>query len=341
MTTIYTLELENGKYYIGRSNQPKKRILTHFNENGSEWTKLYSPIRVISEIKGDDFDEDKYTLIAMNKYGIDNVRGGSYCKTKFSPYEKEKAAQTINSIMDKCYKCGKKGHFSNECSQKDEDSVNREKRGAVPAREFVEKEICPACFGSGRSYWSDDVYGSCLECCCINCDKFRDNCTCYHNCDDIRKKLGQTLFPTPRKPKKCECHFCEDCEDCDGDCERHLTYGDKEPKCQSCENCIYRKWYSEVWKENGHLRFDFDAQQDFQQNKKIIELFQDLFEGKKVVLHAIKGGITAYVILDSHYEQSYWESNNKKLLRYEKKYEYCGEGTVEIIQDIIYQMRTV
>lgn len=171
MTNIYTLELEHGKYYVGRSNQPQKRIIAHFNENGSEWTKLYHPISVISQIKGDEFDEEKYTLIAINKYGVDNVRSGSYCKTKFSPDDKKKATQTINSMMDKCYKCGKKGHFSIKCSI-NEDKVKKEGISSISTREIpengssiVEDDVCCACFGSGISYWSDDVYGSCLECC--------------------------------------------------------------------------------------------------------------------------------------------------------------------------------
>ena len=35
MVFIYVLELENKKYYIGKTNNPKFRLDQHFNLNGS------------------------------------------------------------------------------------------------------------------------------------------------------------------------------------------------------------------------------------------------------------------------------------------------------------------
>ena len=179
MVTIYTLKLENGKYYVGRSNVPKNRILNHFSQNGSEWTKLYKPKSIVMQIKGDEFDEEKHTLIAMEKYGIDNVRGGSYCKVKLSQNEKEKAQQTINSIMDKCYKCGDKGHFSKDC-KKDRKKYNIKKN-----KLYDDDCCCDTCGGSGVSYWTDGIYGNCLSCCCIDCGK---NCTCT-TCDKCKDRI--------------------------------------------------------------------------------------------------------------------------------------------------------
>lgn len=79
---IYVLELEQYKYYIGKTKHPKFRLENHFNAEGSEWTKKYKPTNVLKIIEGcDDFDEDKYTLMYISLYGIDNVRGGSFCST--------------------------------------------------------------------------------------------------------------------------------------------------------------------------------------------------------------------------------------------------------------------
>ena len=36
---IYILELEEGKYYVGKTEDPTYRIESHFASNGSAWTK--------------------------------------------------------------------------------------------------------------------------------------------------------------------------------------------------------------------------------------------------------------------------------------------------------------
>jgi len=79
MVYIYVLKLQENKYYVGKTNNPSVRIENHLNGNGSSWTKIYKPLKVVDMIPNcDDYDEDKYTQIYMDKYGIDNVRGGSF-----------------------------------------------------------------------------------------------------------------------------------------------------------------------------------------------------------------------------------------------------------------------
>ena len=118
MVLIYILKLRNNKYYVGKTNH-QSRIQDHFNGNGSEWTKKYKAIKVIEIIKNcDDFDEDKYTQIYMEKYGIKNVRGGTFCRIKLDNSTIQLLEKMINGANDKCFRCKRSGHFISQCYAK-------------------------------------------------------------------------------------------------------------------------------------------------------------------------------------------------------------------------------
>ena len=72
---VYVLKLQNDKYYVGKSDNIKRRIWLHINNNGSNWTKNNKVIKQIHRITNDTgiFSELIETLECIKLYGINNV----------------------------------------------------------------------------------------------------------------------------------------------------------------------------------------------------------------------------------------------------------------------------
>ena len=205
MVYIYVLQLEKGKYYIGKTTNPKFRLEQHFNSSGSQYTKKYIPQKVLKIIPNcDDYDEDKYTLKYMEQYGINNVRGGTFCQLKLDKDNLSTIKKMINSSSDKCYICGETGHFAKDCKQ-DDDNILEEF--------FITKTTKNTCNICGREgHYAADCYakttikGDKIEeievFCCNYCNKEFDSLrgvTCHENlyCKNKNKKI-----------KKNTCYKC-------------------------------------------------------------------------------------------------------------------------------------
>lgn len=117
-TTIYKLNLENGKKYIGKTMDIDRRMDQHFSGNGAKVTKKFKPIdgKIIDEVPGffSDKVEHEYTEEYIEKYGYNKVRGGYY--TNSHTLKKTKDNSNIKKIV--CFKCGKAGHYANQCFTK-------------------------------------------------------------------------------------------------------------------------------------------------------------------------------------------------------------------------------
>ncbi len=119
MTNIYIIKLEDNKYYVGKTNNLERRKQEHINGNASAWTNKYKPIAIEKIIYNtSSFDEDKYTKEYMAKFGIDNVRGGSYTQINLNTMQIESLNREIKGATDACHNCGEIGHYIKDCSKK-------------------------------------------------------------------------------------------------------------------------------------------------------------------------------------------------------------------------------
>jgi hypothetical protein len=118
MVFIYLLRLSQNKFYVGKTKNLTLRIKDHIESKGSMWTKKYKYIKTDKIFtKCSKFDEDKITIKYMEKYGIDNVRGGIYSQIVLSNDYLKHINKIINHANDNCIRCGSSKHFIMNCNQ--------------------------------------------------------------------------------------------------------------------------------------------------------------------------------------------------------------------------------
>lgn len=185
-TNIYILKLKDGKYYVGKSDNPMARYREHLIGAGSAWTNKYKPVAVEKIIQNaSNFDEDKYTKEYMAKYGIENVRGGTYVSLELDDFQKETLNREIWAAENKCTRCGRGGHFVKDCFAKydinnyiiddnesecvwvcekcnkefeDEDECEKHEKYCHKSNKYY-KENNNTCFRCGREgHYADECY---------------------------------------------------------------------------------------------------------------------------------------------------------------------------------------
>ena len=122
---VYVLELRDGRYYVGSSNNIDQRIAQHqsgASGGGSSWCAMKGGVKqevgTMEPGSSEDLQswEMKETLTRMLKHGFENVRGWEF--TQCAPLTLEQLCTIKTSIFGQgtlCRGCGKHGHFQSSC----------------------------------------------------------------------------------------------------------------------------------------------------------------------------------------------------------------------------------
>ena len=136
------------------------------------------------------------------------------------------------------------------------------------------------------------------------------------------------------------CIRCEKCDECIEKENANLKHSNIE---QYVRMKLGQKYPIPDYDEYGrpkHLKINFDAKENTLDNKNIIELFNEDFINKKIVIHSHKGALVAYIISELSYNNyDYWTEASYYTCRfpYEERIDMYGggEGTIGIIIKLI------
>ena len=120
MVNIYVLELKHNKYYVGKTDHTLQRFNQHMRKNGAKWTKKYPVIDLYDfHPRMKSSDENRITREMMRKFGVANVRGGSWTKVNMTKDEIRRLESKLKhkpSVSTKsCTRCGRDSHTKAKC----------------------------------------------------------------------------------------------------------------------------------------------------------------------------------------------------------------------------------
>lgn len=150
---VYVLRLRDDKYYVGQSDNKRRRIGEHREGRGegTEFTEKHAVVTEIEPLTEPMTDlnlwELKETLTRMKEHGIENVRGSHWSLLELQPNDIDsikklmvtyfthllsclthsltclltylltylRYSRTQAAILDLCYHCHSDSHYANEC----------------------------------------------------------------------------------------------------------------------------------------------------------------------------------------------------------------------------------
>jgi len=158
--TIYVLECEHNKYYVGCTINMRRRAKEHFSKRGgSKWTKKHKPVRVVKEYRRVPEayylgKEAQVTAELMMEHGVNNVRGAMFAETR--PY----TLQDISALT------GFLGHFNDLHYKEMGARLEKELKAAPPQPKRRRKKRRKKAKRSDRCFYCGEMghwAGNCPE----------------------------------------------------------------------------------------------------------------------------------------------------------------------------------
>lgn len=135
---VYVLALEGGKYYVGITKEPYRRLAEHLSGKGASFTHRYKPLGIVytkkveSRYKDEaEVQERRVTIDLMKRYGIENVRGGEF----YSRYMKN-----VKAAMSSALYCDIRSSYNPNYQNKIYRCIDENREALLGARSRKEVE---------------------------------------------------------------------------------------------------------------------------------------------------------------------------------------------------------
>ena len=121
MEYIYVLQLEDDRFYVGKTTDVGRRFIQHMSGEGAKWTQIYKPVSIVETRESKhELDEEMATLEWMDKKSVEMVRGDCFTSIRLTEEERMFITKKLNTMKNQCYLCNQQGHFANKCPRNEQ-----------------------------------------------------------------------------------------------------------------------------------------------------------------------------------------------------------------------------